>query len=157
MMGLVPTPTAYLITPGLLGLGTLSMLYFTFEPVLSARWTVWLLVIALLAIDAAALRWYGPARPEFLAVNNLLQVLAVVGVSNLWAQSGMKASENSTNRLRITVYTSTAVIQSAKTCCARVMRIDSEVSAPDSFCSGKSGLVMRASDGFLRQFRLLAA
>jgi hypothetical protein len=50
-------------------------------------------VILFLTADLAALFRFGFTSREFLALNNLLQILAVIGVANLWAQSGMKARD----------------------------------------------------------------
>lgn len=60
---------------------------------LRARWLIWSVVVTLLVTDAGASLCFGWTSSEFLALNNALQILAVVGVSNLWAQSGMKARD----------------------------------------------------------------
>jgi hypothetical protein len=64
---IILVPFLYLVLPtwlaaGLLLLAALSVLYFTWEPVLHTRWAIWL-------------------------------VMVVAGISNLWAQSGMKARD----------------------------------------------------------------
>ena len=91
-------PFLYLVLPlwiaaGLLGLSVLSVLYFTWEPLLRARWAIWLVVLALLATDIGAAFLLGRSNNGFLAVNNSLLLLVIVGISNLWAQSGMKARD----------------------------------------------------------------
>ena len=99
----VLAPLLYLVLPrwaaaGLLGLGVLGALLAVLEPVLGAArapWgarLAWPAALAVLAADvAAALRPGAPAAAP--AVNNAVLVLAVVGVANLWAQSGLKARD----------------------------------------------------------------
>jgi hypothetical protein len=45
------------------------------------------------ATDIAAALWLGPATSLFFAVNNIVLIMAIVGITNLWAQSGMKARD----------------------------------------------------------------
>jgi hypothetical protein len=95
---IVLVPYLYLLLPlwlvaALLGVGYLSVLYAAAEPVLRARWAIWLAALALLAADVGAARLFGPASFPFLAVNNVLLIVVVVGVANLWAQSGMQARD----------------------------------------------------------------
>jgi hypothetical protein len=98
MAGIILVPYLYLILPtwlvaGLLALGIGSVLYFVWEPVLRARWAIWLVTLVLLAADIGVLVWYGPATSLFFAVNNIVLAMAIVGITNLWAQSGMKARD----------------------------------------------------------------
>ncbi len=98
LTGIVVIPYLYLWLPrwlvaGLLGLGALSLLYFLLEPVLRRRALVWLLVAGCLGTNGGAVLWFGGQSAAFFAANNLVQVLVVVGVSNSWAQSGMKARD----------------------------------------------------------------
>ena len=91
-------PFLYLVLPlwvaaGLLELCALGVLSATWEPVLRARWAIWLVVLALLAMDSGAAFLLGRSNNGFLAVNNTLLLLVIVGISNLWAQSGMKARD----------------------------------------------------------------
>jgi hypothetical protein len=91
-------PFLYLLLPlwlvaGILALGSLSLLYFTWEPVLRSTWAVWLVTILLAGADLAAALAPGADPAWFFAANNAVIVLTVVGVTNLWAQSGMKARE----------------------------------------------------------------
>jgi hypothetical protein len=89
-------PLLYLVLPlwlaaAFLLLAALSLLYFAWEPVLRARWAIWLATLGLLALDVAATFFVGTSQNTFLAVNNtLLLLLMVVGATNLWVQSGMK-------------------------------------------------------------------
>jgi hypothetical protein len=106
LCAVVVAPLLYLALPrgaaaALLGLGVLGALLVVLEPALGAgrgargrrgARLAWPLALALLAADAAAaLRPGAPAAA--LAVNNAVLVLAVVGVANLWAQSGLKARD----------------------------------------------------------------
>ena len=63
---------------------------FTLEPVLHSRFATWLAVIVLLAADLAAALLFQTTNDRFLAVNNLV---LIVGITNLCAQSGMKARD----------------------------------------------------------------
>jgi hypothetical protein len=98
LTGIVVLPYLYLWLPlwfvaGLLGLGALSILYFLLEPVLRTRLLIWLIVGGVLVADVGATWWFGGQSLAFFAVNNLVQLLVVVGVTNSWAQSGMKARD----------------------------------------------------------------
>lgn len=96
--GIILVPYLYLWLPlwfvaGLLGLGALSILYFLLEPVLHTRWLIWLIVFGVLGTEVGAAWWFGGQNVIFSALNNLVQLLVVVGVTNTWAQSGMKARD----------------------------------------------------------------
>jgi hypothetical protein len=96
--GILLIPYLYLALPGwavtlLLGLAAVSILVFTFEPVFPGRWLHWLFVLLLAGGEIILYRLYGSRSPAFLAINNLVQVLGIVGITNLWAQSGMKARD----------------------------------------------------------------
>ena len=99
MLGaIVVVPSLYLLLPlglvaGLLAAGYLSVLYTAAEPVLRARRAIWPVVLALLALDGGVAHRFGPASVPFFAVNNGVLVAVVVGVANLWAQSGLKARD----------------------------------------------------------------
>ncbi|HET8682847.1 MAG TPA: hypothetical protein VFM54_13410, partial [Micromonosporaceae bacterium] len=99
MLGaIVVVPYLYLLLPlglvaGLLAAGYLSVLYAAAEPVLRAGRAIWPAVLALLAADVGAAHLFGPASLPFFAVNNVVLVAVVVGVANLWAQSGLKARD----------------------------------------------------------------
>jgi hypothetical protein len=85
-------PLLYLVLPlwlaaALLLLAALSLLYFAWEPVLRARWAIWLATLGLLALDVAAAFFVGTSQNTFLAVNNTL-LLMVVGATNLLSGVG---------------------------------------------------------------------
>jgi hypothetical protein len=107
--GIVLIPYLYLALPawlvaGLLMLGIGSVLYAVCEPVLPGRRTVWLVVIVLTMADIAALLRLGAESRPFIALNNALLVLAVVGVANLWAQSGLRARDTAVLAGALTIY-----------------------------------------------------
>jgi hypothetical protein len=110
MLGaVVVVPHLYLLLPlelvvGLLAAGYLSVLYAAAEPVLPARRAIWLGVLALLAADAGATHLFGPASLPCFAVNNVVLVAVVVGVANLWAQSGLKARDAAVLGAALAVY-----------------------------------------------------
>ena len=78
---------------GLLLVGGLSTLYFMWEPVLHPLWARWLATVFLVGLDVAAWLWLGKTSPWWHAINNVFVILCVVGITNLWAQSGMKARD----------------------------------------------------------------
>jgi hypothetical protein len=95
---IILVPFLYLVLPlwlaaVLLLLATLSILYFTFEPVLHSRWLVWLAVLILLAAEFGAALLFGTRNNAFFIINNAVLVVVIIGISNLWAQSGMKARD----------------------------------------------------------------
>ena len=93
---IILVPFLYLLLPiwilaSLLALASLSILYFTWEPVLRSAWMIWLITILLASADLFTALIPDLNPTWFFAVNNLVLVISVVGVTNLWAQSGMKA------------------------------------------------------------------
>lgn len=98
LAGIVVIPYLYLLLPtglvvSLLGLAALSMGYFCLEPVVQQRWQGWAIVLLLGASNLGAHYWDGAPRTLFWALHNLLQIIVVVGITNLWVQSGMKARD----------------------------------------------------------------
>jgi hypothetical protein len=96
--GIVLIPYLYLSLPrwiigGLLLLGASSILYFVLEPILRARWAIWLVTLCLVLADLGTAWGLGTQSKLFILVNNLIQLLSVVGVTVLWVQSGMKARD----------------------------------------------------------------
>jgi hypothetical protein len=91
-------PYLYLALPlwlvaAIFAMAMLSILYFTGEPVLRARWANWVVALLLLGADVGANLYFGATGATFFLVNNTVLVLAVVGVTSLWAQSGIKARD----------------------------------------------------------------
>jgi hypothetical protein len=102
-------PFLYLILPlwlaaGLLGLSALSVLYFTWEPLLGRRWAIWLVTLGVLATDLGAAFLLGTSTNGFFAVNNAVLLIFIVGIANLWAQSGMKARDVALLSAFLTIY-----------------------------------------------------
>ena len=106
---IVLIPYLYLSLPlwlmvGLLALGLFSIAYNAWEPVLRRRWAVWSVAALLVGADLVAAFSGGTASAPFFAVNNLVLLVAIVGVANLWAQSGMKARDLVLLTAALTVY-----------------------------------------------------
>lgn len=106
---IIVVPLLYLALPlwlvaALLGVSALSAVYFTLEPVLRARAAIWLAALGLVAADVATAATFGATGTPFFAVNNVVLVLTAVGVTNLWAQSGMKARDVAALAAALTVY-----------------------------------------------------
>jgi hypothetical protein len=96
--GILVVPLLYLAVPtwllvGLMALGALSAIYFAAEPIFKAAWACWLLVGVVALAEAWAVVYAGPASQAFYLINNLVVVVGVISVANLWAQSGMKARD----------------------------------------------------------------
>jgi hypothetical protein len=94
--GIILVPYLYLVLPGwavtgLLVLGAWSALYLVFEPLLRRRQLIWGLSGALVLADSATAALFATDKSVILVVNNLVMILLVVGIANLWAQSGMQA------------------------------------------------------------------
>jgi hypothetical protein len=109
MAGIVLIPYLYLYLPGwlvgaILGLGALGVLQLMLEPVLPSQWLVWALAAALVAADIALAVRAGTTSLGFAAINNVVLVLLVVGVTNLWAQSGLRARDLALLAAMLTLY-----------------------------------------------------
>jgi hypothetical protein len=96
--GIILVPYLYLWLPewivlALLSLGSLGILYFLVEPVVSNGLVRWLVAAGLVAADVALAFSAGVGSNAYFAVNDLVLLLTVVGVTNLWAQSGMRAAD----------------------------------------------------------------
>lgn len=90
-------PVLYVVLPlwlviGLFILGSTSIVYFCFEPILP-RPLVWSAAIVLVGADLAAAYLLGTSHPLYLAVNNVVVVITVISVANMWAGSGMYARD----------------------------------------------------------------
>ena len=107
--GIVLVPYLYLALPawlvgGVLALGTLGILHLTGEPVLRVRWLVWPVALGLAAADVALALRAGTTSAAYLAVNDLVLLLTIVGVTNLWAQSGLRSRDLAVLAAALTVY-----------------------------------------------------
>jgi hypothetical protein len=98
MVMILLVPFLYLWLPlwlaaSLFLLSILSILYATWEPVVLARWAIWLVVLVMMALDVWA-AWFLRTHPGvFSAINDVVLLMVSIGVANLWAQSGMKARD----------------------------------------------------------------
>jgi hypothetical protein len=109
LTAIVLVPYAYLHLPlgvvvVLLALTVSSVLWFTLEPVLRRRWLVAAAVVCAVAADVVLVMAQGALSNGFLAVNGVLMIVAVVGVANLWVQSGMGAREVTVLGAALAVY-----------------------------------------------------
>lgn len=108
MASIILVPFLYLVLPiwmlaSLLVLASISLLYFAWEPVLRSAWTIWLVTILLAGADLLT-ALVSKMNPWFFAINNVVIVISVVGVTNLWAQSGMKGRHAATLGAALAIY-----------------------------------------------------
>lgn len=106
---LVLLPYLYLSLPvaavtAVLALGSLAAMYVALEPMLRYGWLALLACLGLIGVDIALGVGAGVTAPSFLAVNNVIMVIAIVGATNLWAQSGTKARDVALLAAALTVY-----------------------------------------------------
>ncbi len=111
--GIIAVPYLYLALPvwlvgALLGLSSMSVLALVAEPILRERAARWAFTGGLLAADLGAAWALGTTQPLYLAINDGLIGLLVVGITNLWAQSGMQARAVAFLGAVLTVYDLTA-------------------------------------------------
>jgi hypothetical protein len=98
LVAVVLVPVLYLALPpwvvaGLLLLATGSALIPLLTSLLASPGGAWLATLALLGADVAAALLLGPPHPLYLAINNTALVLLVLGITVLWAQSGLRARD----------------------------------------------------------------
>lgn len=96
MVGLILIPYLYLSLPlwlvtVILGVITVAALNATLEPMLVSAHR-WLICLPLVAVDVGLGLTVGITDEVFLLFNNAIMVMLVVGVSNMWAQYGMRAA-----------------------------------------------------------------
>lgn len=110
MMGfIILIPFLYLWLPlylaaGLLVVGALSIFYFAFEPVLKRSWVVWLLASGIIGCNLAMAVFGGKNSAFYFLVNNLTLIMLIVGITNLWVQSGLKARDAALFAILLAVY-----------------------------------------------------
>lgn len=90
-------PVLYLWLPGplvvtMLALTGLSILWFVAEPVLPAAWARWGVAGGLVLGDLLLAR-QGTGETAFLLLNDAVILVMVVGVSNVWAQGGLRSRD----------------------------------------------------------------
>jgi hypothetical protein len=82
-------PTAVLV--GTFALLTTAIISFALNPLMGSR-SGWAIAIVLVVVDIAAAHVGRESAPWiFAGINNLALAVAVVGVGNLWVQSGVRA------------------------------------------------------------------
>ena len=116
LVAIILVPFLYLALPawiatGVPSLAVLGVLYITWEPVLRARWAIWSVAVVLLATDIGTAILSGATSTPFFAVNNAVLIVAVVGATNLWAQSGMRARDVTLLATALAVYDFVATSQ----------------------------------------------
>lgn len=94
----VVLPFLYLWLPGwlimtMLAGTSLSILWFVAEPVLPASLARWGVAGGLVIADLLLVRQQGAGDITFLLVNNVVILMMVTGVSNMWAQGGLRARD----------------------------------------------------------------
>ena len=106
--GIVAVPYLYLALPlavvaTLLALATLGIVLFTLEPLakLAPRLAF---ALAVVGTDVALALTAGTDSNTFLAFNNAVIAIVVIGIANLWAQSGMRAGHVAAMALGLAVY-----------------------------------------------------
>jgi hypothetical protein len=114
--GIIAVPYLYLALPrwlvaGLLILSLSGLIYYTCEPVLRARWSAGLVTCGLVAVELATAQLAGGTSAAFLGANNLVLIVVIVGLANLWAQSGMRARDAAGLAAGLTVYDFIATAQ----------------------------------------------
>jgi hypothetical protein len=87
-----------------LSLVTASLLYFLLEPVVHARALRWVITLGLVAAGVAAAYLLPGGSVAYVAINDILILLSVVAISNLWAQSGVRARDLVVLALAIAAY-----------------------------------------------------
>lgn len=106
---IVVIPYVYLALPLwtvvlFLGAGFLSALYFTLQPILPSPWAAGPVAALLVGGDIAIALTQGVAGWPFQLANDLVLIVVIVGATNLWAQSGMKARHVALLTAGLTVY-----------------------------------------------------
>lgn len=114
--GIILIPYLYLSIPRwivatLLLLSASSLLYFVFEPILRVRWAIWTVMLTLVFADLGTAWGMNTQSLPFTIVNNLIQLLSVVGIAVLWVQSGMKARDLTILALALASYDFVFTIQ----------------------------------------------
>lgn len=93
----VAAPFVYLALPAwaaalLIVPSSLGLVYFTLEPIGRRRAVAVLAAATLIGLELTASRLFGQTDDRFLTINDVIITVIVVGIGNLWVQSGMRAS-----------------------------------------------------------------
>ncbi len=101
LVAIVLIPYLYLSLPGwlvvaLFAVGSLGVLQLLIEPMVQLpwrRWLPWVVAVLLVCTDILLVRQSGTGNLLYLAINNLVLILTVLAVTNLWTQSGLRARD----------------------------------------------------------------
>lgn len=99
MLGaIILIPYLYLRLPGwlvagLLAISAFGLLQVLFEPMVRPSRMSWLIAAIIVVADIVLARQLGAASLAYLAGNDVVLVLLAVAVTNVWAQSGMRARD----------------------------------------------------------------
>lgn len=109
MIVIVLIPYLHLLLPSwantlFLSLVTAGLFLFLLEPVIAARGLRWLVVLGLVAAGVAAAYLLPAGGPAYTAINNVLIILSVIALSNVWVQSGVSARDLVILSLAIALY-----------------------------------------------------
>jgi hypothetical protein len=78
---------------GLFALAVTSAVAVTLEPLCPSRWLAWLISLACVVGDIGIAWHAGVVNPGFLLVNDGVMLAVIVGVANLWVQSGVQVRD----------------------------------------------------------------
>ena len=95
----------------LLGVLAAMMLTLVLEPIVRRRWLVGASALTLVAADIAVTVLSGPDTEITWLVNNVVLVLLIVAITNLWAQSGFRARDLTVFAAALTLYDLVATTQ----------------------------------------------
>lgn len=109
LAGTVFLPLLYLVMPAwlvaaVLALGTYGIVQMLLEPVVPAPILSWLVAGSLVGANVFLATRGDSANLAYLAVNDLTLILIVVGATNLWAQSGLRARDLAVLAAALTAY-----------------------------------------------------
>lgn len=107
--GIVLAPMIYLLLPPtlagvLFGLTMFSVLLFALQPMTISRPLRWLLALAAIVSTGWIGLAVGTQNPVFATLNGIVIVVGIIGISNLWVQTGMRTSQVIGLAIVITLY-----------------------------------------------------
>lgn len=112
---IVLVPYLYLDLPAwavvaLFGLSTVGLLSLVLEPMLRSHRILWLVVLTA-AGSEIALHQFGARNYPSIILHNSIVIGTVIGATNLWAQSGMRARDLACLAVALTLYDYTFTVQ----------------------------------------------
>lgn len=113
LVGVVVMPFAYLAMPAQIavpffGLVLVAIVAVTLGAVFGRSGPAWLVAVTLGAADLGLAAVAGPRSPAQLVVNAVLLCIAVVGIANVWVQSGMRGRHLIAVAVALTAYDTVA-------------------------------------------------